>query len=67
MAKYILVCGDCGQEFVATSGGARALYWHLRKEEGYDHDDAYSHVGQSRVQCDYNHDAEMRKYGWREV
>jgi hypothetical protein len=70
MAKYILVCADCGVEFPATSAGARALYWHLKADEGYSREEAYTEVGVSRVEVGYDYESdfrEMKKNGWEEI
>lgn len=37
-------CPCCFRTFAATSEGCKAFYWHMRREHGAEHEEAFSAV-----------------------
>jgi len=48
----IVYCSECGAALPTT----RAVYWHLRKEHGLDHEEAFETAGNSLSEPVYGKD-----------
>jgi len=50
----IAECPYCTKEFICTTDGSRALYWHLRKEHEASHAMAFDDCGQAMSCAHFN-------------
>lgn len=57
-----VIYGAGAEEYPLTSDGCRALYWNLRKEEGFSHDRAFQWV--SREIAGALSDEPYQSAGW---
>ncbi len=48
--RQCAVCSECGQRFILSAMGQSAHYYHLIREHGYSHDEAYDAVGDATIE-----------------